>query len=83
MKTNKAAVNAKDENGWTPLHEGARAGHVDVVKYLIENGANINDKTGSGDGGTALYWAKRRLEPQHPVIEYLENLGALEAGPDL
>lgn len=82
LKTNKDVVKAKDENGWTPLHEGARAGHVDVVKYLVENGADVNDTTGEG-GGTALYWAKKKLEPEHPVIEYLESLGALDAGPDL
>lgn len=84
VKTNKSAVKARDENGWTPLHEGARAGHIDVVKYLIENGADYNDKTGDGvTGGTVLYLAKRELEPEHPVISYLESLGALDIGPDL
>ena len=81
VKNNKAAVKAKDENGWTPLHEGARAGHIDVVKYLVENGADLNDITGTG--GTALYLAKKQLEPDNPVISYLESLGALEIGPDL
>lgn len=83
IKTNKDAVTAKDENGWTPLHEGARAGHMDVVKLLVENGADLNEKTGHGAGGTALYWAKKKLEPENPVIAYLESLGALESGPDL
>lgn len=82
VKANKNVVKAKDENGWTPLHEGARAGYVDVVKLLVENGADVNDKTGP-EGGTALYFAKRMLEPEHPVISYLESLGALEIGPDL
>ena len=84
VNTNKGAVKARDENGWTPLHEGARAGHIDVVKYLIENGADYNDKTGDGiTGGTALYLAKKQLKPEHPVISYLESLGALDIGPDL
>jgi len=84
VRTNKEIVKAKDENGWTPLHEGARAGHVDVVKYLVEQGANINETTGfDGSGGTPLYWAKQRLESDNPVIAYLESLGALESGPDL
>ncbi len=84
VKNNKTAVKARDENGWTPLHEGARAGHIDVVKYLIENGADVNDKTGDGvKGGTVLFWAKQQLEPEHPVISYLESLGAVDIGPDL
>jgi len=31
-------LDAKDANGWTPLHEGARAGHEDVVKLLVDRG---------------------------------------------
>ena len=29
----KHLVHKKDFNGWTPLHEGARGGHVEVVKH--------------------------------------------------
>lgn len=82
IKKKKDLVNAKDKNGWQPLHEGARGGHLDVVKYLVENGADVNATTGS-DGGTALYYARQRLDENHPVISFLESLGALETGPDL
>lgn len=30
---------------YTPLMEGAREGHEDVVKLLVEHGANINAQT--------------------------------------
>jgi hypothetical protein len=53
-----------------------------VVKYLVEQGADYNQKTG-GKGGTVLFWAKRELGAEHPVVSFLEELGALEAGPDL
>ena len=59
-----------------------RGGHLDVVKYLVSNGADINQKTGPR-GGSALYWAKTSLEDDHPVIAFLESMGALEIGPDL
>jgi ankyrin repeat protein len=52
-----------------------------VVKYLVEQGADYNQKTGSGE--TALHWAKRELGADHPVVSFLEELGALEIGPDL
>jgi prolyl 4-hydroxylase len=78
----KDLVNQKDKNGWTPLHEGARGGHLDVVRYLIESGADANATTGA-KGGTALWWAKKELGADHPVVEFLEGLGALEAGPEL
>eukprot|EP00282_Hemiselmis_andersenii_P013460 CAMPEP_0114129698 /NCGR_PEP_ID=MMETSP0043_2-20121206/11613_1 /TAXON_ID=464988 /ORGANISM="Hemiselmis andersenii, Strain CCMP644" /LENGTH=50 /DNA_ID=CAMNT_0001222989 /DNA_START=54 /DNA_END=203 /DNA_ORIENTATION=- len=35
-----AEIDAKDEDGWTPLHLAAAYGHVDIVRYLVENGAN-------------------------------------------
>ena len=34
-------VNAADDYGWTPLFEAVQAGHLDVVKSLIANGADI------------------------------------------
>ena len=61
--------------------EGTRGGFLDIVKYLVENGSNVNEIT--KEGYTPLYYAKRNLEPGNPLIEYLESLGALEAGPDL
>ena len=50
----------------------------------MENGADINAQTGSdGTGGTALYYAKKKFEDDHPIVAYLESLGAVEIGPDL
>jgi len=76
-------VNAKDANGWTPLHEGARGGFEDIVKVLVEKGADINEKT-AGDGGmSALYIAIEENGEDSPIVEFLESLGALSLGPDL
>ena len=82
LKQKKDLVHAKDRNGWTPLHEGARGGHLEVVKLLVENGADVNSKT-AGTGGTVLWWAKQSLDSDHPVVEFLEEMGALDAGPEL
>ena len=31
-------------NGWTALHKAAGRGHVDVVRLLLEHGADVNAK---------------------------------------
>lgn len=81
IKKKKDVVHEKDENGWTPLHEGARGGHEDIVKLLIENGANVNETT--SNGGSVLWWAKQTHGDDHPVVQLLEELGALMVGPEL
>jgi len=40
--------------GYSPLIYAARAGHTDIVKYLIDKGASVNQRT-SGMGSTALH----------------------------
>jgi prolyl 4-hydroxylase len=82
IKQNKDAVNARDANGWTPLIESARGGHLEAVKLLVEHGADVNIKS-YGTNATALWWARQSVGDEHPVIEFLESLGALEAGPEL
>ena len=48
-------VNAKDDDGWTPLHN---AGTKEVAELLIAEGADVNAK--DDDGTTPLDWAIRR-----------------------
>jgi ankyrin repeat protein len=51
-----ADVNAKDEQGYTPLHNAAE-GHKEIVELLIAKGADVNAKDESG--GTPLLAAAR------------------------
>ena len=34
-----------------PLHEAVRAGHLDVVEYLVQHGADVHARTGFSDEG--------------------------------
>jgi len=72
-------VHAGDANLWTPLHEGARAGALDVVTALVKAGADVAARTISGS--TALWLAKHYHHIE--VAEYLEGIGAPEVADEL
>ena len=42
-------ANAKDPNGYTPLHAAASYGHHDLIDYLVNHGGNINIQDNEGD----------------------------------
>jgi len=44
-------VNIRDHCGWLPLHEACNHGHRDIVEFLIDKGAALNDRGGSQCGG--------------------------------
>jgi ankyrin repeat protein len=51
-------VNAQGEKyGRTALHLAAMNGHLEIVKLLLEHGADVNAKTKEGYGYTALHSA--------------------------
>lgn len=64
---NGAAINGRDQHGWTALHRASFKGRVDVVRALIEKGVDIDAR--DEDGYTALHCA---VECGHAdVIELL------------
>jgi len=74
---------AKDRNGWQPIHEAARGGHLDSLELLLENGADLNARTHKGNGVSPLRIAREALGNEHAVVKFLEDLGAEEFGPEL
>lgn len=81
-ETNPEYLTHKDSLGWEPIHEGSRSGHTDVVELLVSLGANPDEITNNGTGGTALYWAEESNGSNHPVVEFLKSIGASSIGPD-
>ena len=53
-----ADVNAKDENGWTPLHHAATWDSKEIVELLIAKGADVNAK--NDDESTPLHYAETK-----------------------
>ena len=62
-------VNQFDEDGVTPLIWAVKEGHQEMVRFLLENGASVNEK----DGRTALYYANQNGQPQ--LIDLLKSYG--------
>lgn len=61
----KAPINAQDDQGWAPLHEvagGGGPGNYDVgmAKFLLDQGADVDLRTFSADGGSNAQRFSRR-----------------------
>ena len=71
----KLEFNGRDRMGRTPLHWAANLGFPEIVKKLLDHGANP-DK-GDKQGRTALYFARCHNTPVHLEIEeILKKYGA-------
>ncbi|HMF93545.1 MAG TPA: ankyrin repeat domain-containing protein [Vicinamibacterales bacterium] len=72
-----ADVNARDHNGYTPLHHAAARGDNDLIMYLVSKGADV--KAVARSGQTTVDMANgpvQRIEPFPETIKLLESLGA-------
>lgn len=82
-----------DSNGWTPLHEAARAGHEKVVSFLVQEAerdgvadfasAIVNSVSNFGNGWSPLALAIEYHGEDHPVTHALRQLGGQVLYPRL
>lgn len=76
-------IDSVDNMQFTPLHEASRAGHVKMVEWLLQAGADASAKTTSGR--TALDMAVENAKSE-PIAEMLRNLDIrvrwILTGPD-
>ena len=72
-----ADVNARDHNGYTPVHHAAARGDNEMILYLVEQGADVTAVARSGQ--TTVDMANgpvQRIQPFVETIVLLERLGA-------
>jgi len=71
-------VDKKDIAGQTALMYAAETGNLEIVKYLVEQGANINAVSGRKGRGTPLIYAAAANKVE--IVEYLlKNGGDINA----
>ncbi|XP_050398300.1 tonsoku-like protein [Patella vulgata] len=74
-------VNPRDFCGWIPLHEAANHDFYDIVEYLLNHGAHVNDRGGASCGGvTPLIDASNCGNME--IVELLVNKGANKLAKD-
>ena len=72
-------INARDENGSTPLHLAAATGNNEILWMLINQGANIN--TRDIDGFTPMELAAQKEHTA--VVQLLQGMGAQTGNPEI
>ncbi|KAL7432610.1 hypothetical protein ACHAXH_001811 [Discostella pseudostelligera] len=76
VSNHKDLLHEKDSNGWQPIHEAARGGHLEVVKILLENGGDVNERTNFGEGDSLIELVLDSHGYDHPLFGFLESVGA-------
>jgi ankyrin repeat protein len=72
-----ASVNARDHNGYSPLHHAAARGDNELIRYLVAKGADVTAV--SRFGQTTVDMANgpvQRIQPFPDTVALLEKLGA-------
>lgn len=72
-----ADVNARDHEGYSPLHHAAARGDNELIRYLVERGADVT--VVSRRGQTTADMANgpvQRIQPFPETVALLERLGA-------
>jgi len=80
-KRNPRSLHFDDVNGWRPLHEAVRAGHVEAVKFILSEGADINQVTKTGV--SPLNIALEYLGKHHKMTKFLAKNGGENIHPEL
>lgn len=73
-----ADVNARDHDGYTPLHHAAARGDTEMIEYLVEKGADVGAVSRYGqttaDMANGPY---QRTQPYPEAVALLERLGSI------
>ena len=73
-----ADVNARDLNGYSPVHHAAARGDNELIEYLVSRGADVTFVSRRGETTVDMANGPRqRVQPFPETIALLESLGAI------
>ena len=73
-----ADVNARDQEGSTPLHNAASMGHVELIEYLVSKGADVTAVNREGRSTADMANGPvQRVQPFPEARDLLVSLGAV------
>ncbi|XP_044764528.1 uncharacterized protein LOC123321090 [Coccinella septempunctata] len=75
ISRNELNINMRTNGKWTALHEATKAGRLDIIKTLLDNGADVEARDEAGQ--TPLHWAVRF----HSSMDLVKTL--VESGADV
>ena len=64
-------VNIRGSGGYTAMHAAAENGHVAVIRFLVDHGAELSPEVESGETPLAL----ALLADQQEAVELLRSMG--------
>src|SRR4051812_662596 len=72
-----ADVNARDNDGYTPLHHAAARGDNEMIQYLVAHGADVTAVARSGQTTADMANGPvQRISPYPATVALLEKLGS-------
>jgi prolyl 4-hydroxylase len=80
---NKNVIHEFDLDGYTPLHWAVQLGHLPLVQFLISKGADRDIASRDAYNATSLWWARSLYSSNHPIVQFLQRIGAIDIGPEL
>lgn len=81
VETHGADVNARDHDGSTPLHNAASRGDDELIRYLVERGADPRAVNRRGQTTADLANGPvQRTQPYPETVALLESLGSANSG---
>jgi uncharacterized protein len=75
LKNEDININTLSE-GWSPLHLAAHFGHIEIVRLLLEQGADVQVKSGNNMANTPLHAAAANMKNRQEMISLLLSHGA-------